>query len=230
MSPDEIWLAATWPFVHGQLPPAPAQVIELGCGGTGGHIPALLAAGYDATGVDPGAPAGPAYRPIPFEDYQAGAPADAVVASLSLHYVTGLGVVLDHIGSVLREGGTLVVLEWGWETFDEATARWCFRHRLREPAQPGEPGEPGSWLAKLRDGWAESGLAWQDFCRDWAESHGLHRVAAVRGALAGRFQVRHESTGPYYFPDLADADMAAEQAAIDAGEITAGCVRFAGLA
>jgi SAM-dependent methyltransferase len=223
MSPDEIWLAATWPFVHEQLPPAPARVIELGCGESGGHIQALLAAGYDATGVDPQAPAGPAYRRIPFEEYRAGGPADAVVASLSLHHVADPGAVLDHIGSVLRMGGTLVVLEWGWETFDEATARWCFGHQLRQPG-------PGTWLADLRADWAGSGLAWQDFCRNWAEGHGLHQAAAIQAALAGRFAVRHHSSGPYYFPELADADMAAEQAAIDAGEITAGCLRFAGRA
>ena len=38
----------------------------------------------------------------------------------------------------------------------------------------------------------------------------------------------HESSGPYYFPDLADAAADAEQAAIDAGEIKAGCLRYAG--
>jgi hypothetical protein len=45
---DRIWLAASWPFVRGQLPPPPARVIELGCGSLGGHVPALLRAGYDA--------------------------------------------------------------------------------------------------------------------------------------------------------------------------------------
>ena len=80
VSPDSVWLAATWPFVRGQLPPAPARVVELGCGPLGGHIPALIRAGYDATGVDPEAPEGPAYVRAAFEDYRPEGPADAVVA------------------------------------------------------------------------------------------------------------------------------------------------------
>jgi hypothetical protein len=30
MTPDGRWLAAVWPFVRGQLPPAPASVLEIG--------------------------------------------------------------------------------------------------------------------------------------------------------------------------------------------------------
>lgn len=44
----------------------------------------------------------------------------------------------------------------------------------------------------------------------------------------GSLDATHLSTGPYYFPDLADADADAEQAAIDAGQIKAGCLRYAG--
>jgi len=67
-----------------------------------------------------------------------------------------------------------------------------------------------------------------DFCRNWAEGHGLHPLTAIRAALAERFTTTHESRGPFYFPDLADAGAAAEQAAIDAGQIRAGCLRYAG--
>src|SRR5690242_18136059 len=77
-SPDEIWLAATWPYVRDHLPPARVAVTEAGCGASGGHVPALLRAGYQATGVDPQAPDGPAYRQIRFEDYQPERPAAAV--------------------------------------------------------------------------------------------------------------------------------------------------------
>jgi hypothetical protein len=59
MTPDDRWLAAVWPFVGGQLPSAPATVLEVGCGPLGGVVPALLDGGYDAVGVDPEAPEGP---------------------------------------------------------------------------------------------------------------------------------------------------------------------------
>jgi SAM-dependent methyltransferase len=221
-SPDEIWQAATWPFVRGQLPPPPAAVTELGCGPVGGHVPALLRAGYRATGVDPEAPEGPEYQAITFEEYRPGAPADAVIASVSLHHVADPGTVLDHVADVLSPGAPLIVVEWISEHFDEATARWCFSHRLRDPA------EPGTWLAGLRAEWAASAKTWDAFYRGWLDDHGLHPAAAIRRAIEARFVTSYESSGPYYFPDLLDADAAAEQAAIDAGEVKAGCLRYAG--
>ncbi len=222
MTTDEVWLAATWPFVRAQLPGPPAGIIEIGCGEAGGHIPALLGAGYQAVGIDPEAPAGPGYRVIPFEQYRPSEPVDAVLASLSLHHVADLGGVLDQVTGVLRPGGTVVVIEWGWETLDEPTARWCFGQRLRDPD------DPGTWLAGLRAKWLDSGQPWPEFCRDWAEGHGLHPLTAVRAALADRFTTVHESRAPYYFPDMADVGPDGERAAIDAGLIRAGCLRYAG--
>ena len=73
-----------------------------------------------------------------------------------------------------------------------------------------------------------SGLGWDAYFRAWLDEHGLHSAAAIRRALDARFAVTHLSTGPFYFPDLTDADAAAEQAAIDAGQIRAGCLRYAG--
>jgi SAM-dependent methyltransferase len=227
MTGDEIWLAAMWPFVRGQLPGAPAAIIELGCGAAGGHVPALLAAGYQAVGVDPEAPAGDGYLAIPFEQYRPGEPVDAVLASLSLHHVADLGAVLDQVAGLLRPGGTLVVIEWGWDTLDEATARWCFGQRLRDAAEQ-EDEEHGTWLAHLREQWMDSGQPWPDFIRDWAQGHGLHPMTAIEAALAGRFTTLHQSRGPYYFPELAGTGPDGEQAAIDAGQIQAGCLRYAG--
>ena len=74
LSADEIWLTATWPFVREQLPEPPAMVVELGCGAAGGHVAALLDAGYDALGVDPEAPRRPGYRRIALEDHVPDAP------------------------------------------------------------------------------------------------------------------------------------------------------------
>ena len=221
-SADGVWLAATWPFVRGQLPPPPARVIELGCGPVGGHIPALIRAGYDATGVDPEAPEGPAYVRATFEEYRPDDPADAVVASLSLHHVDDPAVVVGQIAERLVPDGALVVVEWISEDFDEATAQWCFRHQLRDQA------EPGAWLGEIHTGWVASGLGWDAYFRARLDEHGLHPAAAVRRALDARFAVTHLSTGPYYFPDLPDTDVTAEQAAIDAGQIKAGCLRYAG--
>ena len=70
MTPDDRWLAAVWPLVRGQLPSAPATVLEVGCGPLGGVVPALLDGGYDAVGVDPEAPEGSDYQQVELERYQ----------------------------------------------------------------------------------------------------------------------------------------------------------------
>jgi SAM-dependent methyltransferase len=222
MTPDDPWLAAVWPFVRDQLPPAPAAVLELGCGTVGGFIPALLDGGYDAVGVDPEAPEGPDYRRIEFEQYEPPQPVECVVASLSLHHVADLDEVLDRLAALLVPGGMLVVVEWAWERFDEPTARWCFA-RLTPPAPGVEPG----WLHKHQERWLASGQPWDDHCRTWAEQEGLHPGGEILRGLDAQFTRRFLVEGPYFFADLADTSEAEEQAAIDAGLIRAGGIRYA---
>ncbi len=222
-SADEIWLTATWPFVREHLPKPPARVVELGCGEAGGHLAALLSTGFDAVGVDPEAPERPGYRRLAFEDYVPDAALDAVIASLSLHHVADLGTVLDHVYDVLAPGATVVVIEWISECLDEATARWCLHHQVRDS------NDSGAWLAGLCREWTESRDSWDVFFQGWLDRHGLHNASTIRQALDARFITTHDSSGPFYFPDLLDADASAEQAAIDAGAIKAGCLRYAGL-
>lgn len=224
MIPDERWLASVWPFVRAQLPPAPATVLEVGCGPLGGFVPALLSDGYHAVGVDPKAPNGPGYHQVEFERYQPPTPVQAVVASTSLHHVADLDQVLDRIAAALVAGGALVVVEWAWERFDQATARWCF---ARLPTAP--PAEPG-WLYEHQQRWAAAGGTWEAYCRAWAAAEGLHTGRAILRGLDERFEQRMRTEGPYFFPDLAGTTEADEQAAIDAGQIRATGIRYAGRA
>jgi SAM-dependent methyltransferase len=146
MTPEERWLAAVWPFVRAWLPSAPARVLEIGCGPLGGFVPALGRDGYDAVGIDPEAPEGPVYHRARFEQYQAPQPVECVVACISLHHVADLGDVLDRVTAALALDGAVVVVEWAWERFDEATARWCFA-RLAPPAPA------AGWFAQGSGGW-----------------------------------------------------------------------------
>jgi SAM-dependent methyltransferase len=223
MTSDMRWLAATWPFVRTWLPPAPARVLEIGCGPLGGFVPELLGAGYAAVGVDPEAPDTPGYHRIEFERYQPPQPVDCVLASTSLHHVDNLDVVLDQVAAVLVPDGALVVVEWAWERFDEATARWCFA-RL-EPQDPAS--EPG-WLHRRQEDWATADQPWEACCRAWATQKGLHTGETITRALDARFARRLWTTGPYFFADLLDTTQAHEQAAIDAGRIQATGIRYAG--
>jgi SAM-dependent methyltransferase len=224
MTPDQRWLAAVWSFVRDQLPPAPAAVLEIGCGPLGGFVPELLRGGYDAVGVDPEAPATPGYHRVEFEHYELPRPVDGVVASLSLHHVADLDDVLDRVGAALVSEGTLVVVEWAWERFDEPTARWCFT-RLAPPASGEEPG----WLHHHRERWAASGQPWDGYVRSWAAAEGLHTSEEIMRALDARFDPRLRVDGPYLFADLAGSSEAEEQAAIDAGQIRATGIRYAGV-
>jgi SAM-dependent methyltransferase len=147
---------------------------------------------------------------------------DCVVASLSLHHVGDLEEVLDRLGAVVVPGGVLVVVEWAWEQFDEATARWCF-DRLA-PAGSGK--EPGC-LHKHQKRWMASSQPWDACLWAWATEEGLHPGEDIVGGLDAHFDRHLCVEAPYFFPDLADTSEAEEQAAIDAGQIRAGGIRYA---
>jgi SAM-dependent methyltransferase len=134
MTPGERWLDTLWPLVRGQLPAPPARVVDIGCGPLGGFVPMLRAEGYDAVGIDPQAPEQPHYRRIEFERAELAPQVDAVVASTSLHHVADPTDVIDRITSTLTSGGTVVIVEWAWEKFDEQTAAWCFKRLGRDCA------------------------------------------------------------------------------------------------
>ncbi len=218
MTAAERWLAAIWPIVHARLPAPPARVIELGCGPLGGFVPGLRSSGYDAVGVDPQAPQGAGYHRVEFEQAELPAEADAIVASTSLHHVADPAEVLDRVAATLAPGGTLVVVEWAWEDFDEPTAEWCFS-RL---------GSQEGWLRRRRGGWLGSGEPWSAYLRAWAREERLHSAKTLLGLLDERFECQELSRGPYLFADLASTSAEDEQGAIDAGEIRAMRVDYVG--
>jgi SAM-dependent methyltransferase len=223
MTADRRWLASVWPFVRAQLPPVPAGVLEIGCGRLGGFVPALLDGGYDAVGVDPEAPEGPAYHRVEFEQYEPPQPVACVVASTSLHHVADLEEVLARVATTLVPGGTLVVVEWAWERFDQATARWCF-DRLPAATPSTEPG----WLQRHRDQWVASGQPWEAVVGAWAQAEGLHTGREIVRGLDARFDRRLYADGPYFFADLDGVGEEDEQSAIDAGLIQATGIRYVG--
>ena len=110
---------------------------------------------------------------------------------------------------MLRPDGILVVMEWGWERFDAATARWCF-DRLADAGGPRLAAPAARRLGRV-------GRPWDVYFPAWAADHGLHPGRDVVAALDARFHRRLYAEGPYCFPDLAGVTYADEQAAIDAG-------------
>lgn len=220
-SPDDRWLAAMWPRVRSHLPAPPAAVVEIGCGHRGGFVSMLAASGYQALGVDPKAPEGASFRRVEFEHCELPSRADALVACTSLHHVAEPGVVVDKMAGSLRPGGVAIVVEWDWESFDEATARWGF-DRL-------DPSASGGWLVRRREGWMASRQPWMSYLRAWAAKEGLHSGEGLIRELDRRFHRRFRDRGPYLFADLPGTSEAEELRAIEKGEIRAMRIEYAGV-
>jgi SAM-dependent methyltransferase len=219
-TPDERWLASIWPFIRENLPPSPAEVLEIGCGPLGGFVPAMRSDGYHAVGIDPQAPGGSDYHRTEFEQHDVKRPVDAIVACTSLHHVADLHDIVDLIASALVPDGVLIVVEWAPERFDETTARWCFA-RL---AADGER----DWLRRHRDDWAASGQSWGSYLGAWTRNERLHNGLDVMRALHARFDTRLLTGGPYFFPTLDGITEADEQLAIDTEQIQANGIRWVG--
>lgn len=220
MTPEERWLASMWPKIQEALPGPPAAVVDLGCGRLGGFVPMLRAEGYDAVGVDPQAPEGSEYHRVTFDEVRLSQRPQAVVASTSLHHVEDPGRTLDEVARRLTADGVMIVVEWDWEHFDEATARWCFE-RLEASAEHG-------WLTHHREGWLTSGQPWNVYFEGWVSAAGLHSPRTLLHELDARFDRVRCDAGPYFFPHLHDITEGDEQAAIEAGTIRAGRIDYVG--
>jgi SAM-dependent methyltransferase len=200
-------------FVLSHLPPAPARVLEVGCG-AGNLTRAIAAAGYDALGIDPAAPDGPLFRRVKLADLEEEAGFDAVVAVGTLHHVTDLDVALDRIAALLPPGGVLLVDELAWDLFDRTTADWLWGQRRILAATRGE-GAPSSV---------------SDLLADWEAEHvGLHGYRRLRAELDRRFETRHFSWEPYFHRHLDGvASEELERALIESGAIQAVGFRYVG--
>lgn len=150
-SPGRLGEAARWQrrvegFVLDQIGNPPARVLEVGCG-KGDLAYALVGAGYSVTAIDPRAREVPIFRRVGIEEFSEPGSFDHVVAILSLHHVENISGGLDKIVSLLRAGGTLVVVEFAWVLIHVATAEWALAH-LPDTSASGKH----SWLERCYRG------------------------------------------------------------------------------
>jgi SAM-dependent methyltransferase len=194
-------------FVLSQLPPPPRRVLEIGCGTAGGVVPALVAAGYDALGVDPRAPAGERYRQTDFRDVDG--TFDAVVAGRVLHHVHPLDDALDRVASL---AAVLVVDEFAWDRIDAAAQDWYEGQRRMLVAAGADPPGPAS-------------------LDEWRTRHpDLHAHVALLQGLRTRYRESAFEWLPYLYRWLGGpASEALEQTLIDAQAFPATGWRFAGV-
>jgi SAM-dependent methyltransferase len=215
------WQRRVEGFVLDQIGDPPARVLEVGCG-KGDLAYALDRAGYSVTAIDPRAPEGTIFRRVGIEEFSEPGPFDNVVAILSLHHVEDISGALDKIVSLLRAGGTLVVVEFAWDRIDGATAEWA-QARLPYASASGKR----SWLERCCRGSAHDGgdevghLQAEAHVARWAGEERLHGSGQMLEEIGRRFDQRSFSWWPYLYPDLDDTSEAEEVATIEAGEINA---------
>jgi SAM-dependent methyltransferase len=200
-------------FVTEYLPPAPARVLEVGCG-RGELAHALGEARYRVTAIDPRAPEGPVFLRVTLADFADPGPFDAVVASQSLHHLDDLAAAVDKIQRLLAPSGLLVVDDYAKERVNEPTARWYYERRL-ELARSGGKAAPSSF---------------EDCLSEWeADEADIHTYAAMRAELDRRFAERRFAWVPYLYHELGEAGPEElERELVEAGAIQATGFRYVG--
>jgi two-component system, OmpR family, response regulator MprA len=172
---------------------SPRHVLEIGCG-EGELALALAAAGHDVVAIDLDAPAGGVFRRVALEEFEASAPFDAVVASLSLHHIADVEAAVGKVAAMLVPEGRFVVNEFAWERLDRRAAGWA-ADRIGGEAR--------------------------DLAAQWEREHrDLHTGAAVLAALERRFDRLRFGWVPYIARMLRQPEAEADEArAIAAGEV-----------
>jgi hypothetical protein len=165
-------------FVLQELPPAPARVLEVGCGEHGGVVPALVEAGYDALGVDPDAPEGERFRRVDFREVDG--EFDAVVAGRVIHHLFPLDEAIERLASLAP---LLIVDEFAWDLIDPELEAW-YDARRRELPEPRGPESIDEWRSRHADE--------------------LHPHGAVLDALRARYDERALEWRPYLHRWLGD--------------------------
>jgi len=196
-------------YVLRQLPPAPARVLEVGCGREGGVARELAAAGYDVLAIDPDAPDGPLYRRVTLEELDDPGPFEAAVAERVLHHVRPLGPALDKLQ---RLAPLLILDEFAWNHMDEATVDWYeAQHRVLTAVGRRPKGPP-------------SLTEWRDRHRD------LHPYEVLRAEVDARYRECQFQWRPYFYRWLGGPTTEElEQGLIDAGAIRPIGFRYAGV-
>jgi SAM-dependent methyltransferase len=204
-------------FAEAWLPPAPARVLEIGCG-EGDLAAALTDRGYDVIGVDPRAPAGSGFRQVRIEDLGDEGLFDAAIAVVSLHHLADPEAAARDLATRLRPDGRLVVLELVRELLAGPTASW-FHLQQRARAAIGR-----------REAVSESFDAWFEAFELKLDGHGVHSWARVRAALVASFAIESETPAPYLYRWGLDREIEPlEQQLIDDGDLAALGVRWVGV-
>lgn len=217
------WRRDVVEYVLEKLPPPPVRLLDVGCG-DGWLVHELVERGYDALGIDPEATEDDALlRRARLEDLDPDEPFDVVTAILSLHHVDDLDDVVARIGKLTAPDGTVLCIEFAWERFDDATARWCLE---RLPADLDEHNWLHETCRPLRERQRGGGdLRAAEVMHDWANEHDFHSATRILEQLRREFGEKSIAWGPYLYPELG-IDPGEERGAVERGQIAPMSFRF----
>ena len=216
-------------FLERALPPAPARLLEVGCGD--GAIAATLAErGYAVIALDESlaVAASSAAAPVTwvesnflfYDGAAGGKPFDAVLFTRSLHHVAPLDRALDRAAALLRPGGRLLAEEFAFDRVTLPTARWWYDlESILVAAGILTPPDPA--LAAVRN---PLGRWRQEHAHDPPLPSGHDMLAAVRE----RFETGPAEEAPYlyrYAHERAVPGEAAERAVRQIFEVESRLVR-----
>lgn len=191
-------------WVRANLPPAPAQVLEIGAG-DGELARALRAAGYDITAIDPKSES-PDVVPVPLADLpDPPRPFDAVFAVVSLHHVEPLEPSLQRLADVTAPRAPLLIDEFDVSALDEHAAAWWLEQRRARGGD--EPETPAELIETMRAK--------------------VHAIELLLDALAPWYEVGETLRGTYLYRwKLDESVRPLEERLIAAGELPRTGVRI----
>ena len=189
-----------------------ATVLDVGCG-TGELAQLMSQNNLKVTAIDAHEKAvekakalGVDARCIEFLQYQNNSQFDLIVFSRSFHHIHPVEQTAKHAHELLKDGGVLLLDEFGVELVDEKTACWFYG--LKSVLQAANP-ERTAHGPKIEDG-----LLPVDPLANWREHHVVkHEVAdsaSMIAALKTYFEIKVEYR-PYlylYFLDLVNEEQA----------------------
>jgi SAM-dependent methyltransferase len=162
-----------------------------------GALTRLLAdRGYEMLGLDPDAPDEVGFARATLEELEPRQEFDAAVAVRSLHHLHDPDGALDNLRDAITPGGRLVVFEFAIENVDATAERWLSEHRLPHPVTE-------------------------------TDHHEVIPLGRLRDELERRFRPLLAEPSTYLAREAGREDLvAAEEAAIDAGQLKAAGMRL----
>jgi SAM-dependent methyltransferase len=191
-------------WVRANLPPPPAQVLEVGAG-AGELAQSLRASGYDVTAIDPSSEVADV-EPLALADLRRSElPFDAAVAVVSLHHVEPLEESVERLATALAPGAPLLVDEFDAAQLDERAAAWWLAQRR---ARGGDDSEtPAELGPKMR-----------------AKVHSIELLVSV---LSPWFEIGELERGTYLYRwHLDESVRPVEEELVARGELPLTGVRF----